>query len=311
MPSRGSATDCARLRRSLVANVTAPGGGGTAPLGGALGVPRHLSAPVPNHRPFQLRRQVAEHGGERVGDDQAGPAGQRHEHEVAAAALDQGCDRARAVRADDQVAFHKTEAGPGGPGVLRSACVSNAHWECPPGLLGAPWLPIDDVRSVAGYGCVGGVFQGAVFGVMTGHSRSGEPTMSTPVRPARSPRTSAGRAGPAGDRAWASARPFGRGRGRPQVRPGFVRRAARARTRAIAPRMAKNIRPTAVEVSTPWSSTTRSTFRCSSSRDNSIRCSSDRPSRSSLVIMNWSRLAHRGAERGSAWPTADTRPRSL
>ena len=36
---------------------------------------------------------------------------------------------------------------------------------------------------------------------------------------------------------------------------------------AIAPRIWKNIRPTAVEVSMPWSSTTRSTPRCWSSAD--------------------------------------------
>src|SRR5674536_339177 len=51
----------------------------------------------------------------------------------------------------------------------------------------------------------------------------------------------------------------------------------------IAPRIWTNIRPTAVAVSTPWSSTTKSTWRCWRVRASSMRCSSERPSRSSLV----------------------------
>ena len=57
---------------------------------------------------------------------------------------------------------------------------------------------------------------------------------------------------------------------------------------AIAPRIWKNIRPTAVEVSMPWSSTTRSTPAVCSWWDSSMRCSRERPSRSSLVTTSWS-----------------------
>ena len=53
----------------------------------------------------------------------------------------------------------------------------------------------------------------------------------------------------------------------------------RARITSIAPRIWKNMRPTAVEVSMPWSSTTRSTPRVLSVLDSSIRCSRERPSR--------------------------------
>ena len=57
---------------------------------------------------------------------------------------------------------------------------------------------------------------------------------------------------------------------------------------AIDPRIWKNMRPTGVEVSIPWSSTTGSTPRACSVFDSSIRCSSERPSRSSLVTTSWS-----------------------
>ena len=57
---------------------------------------------------------------------------------------------------------------------------------------------------------------------------------------------------------------------------------------AIDPRIWKNMRPTAVEVSMPWSRTTRSTPRRCRSLDSSMRCSRERPSRSSLVTTSWS-----------------------
>ncbi|PZS34540.1 MAG: hypothetical protein DLM59_04530 [Pseudonocardiales bacterium] len=53
---------------------------------------------------------------------------------------------------------------------------------------------------------------------------------------------------------------------------------------AAEPRIWKNSRPTAVAVSMPWSMTTRSTPRVRRSLDSSMRCSRERPSRSSLVM---------------------------
>jgi hypothetical protein len=52
-------------------------------------------------------------------------------------------DRRALVLADDEIAFRKTEDGPGGPGVAEIALRDVAYWECPPGLLGTPWLLIE------------------------------------------------------------------------------------------------------------------------------------------------------------------------
>ena len=73
-------------------------------------------------------------------------------------------------------------------------------------------------------------------------------------------------------------------RARAAARPSRVRSDIRACSNsAIEPRIWKNMRPMAVDVSMPWSRTTRSTPRACSVLDKSMRFSSDRPSRSSLV----------------------------
>ena len=73
-------------------------------------------------------------------------------------------------------------------------------------------------------------------------------------------------------------------RARAAARPSIVRSDIRACSNsAIEPRIWKNIRPMTVEVSMPWSSTTRSTLCSCRSLDKAIRCSRDRPSRSSFV----------------------------
>src|ERR1039458_1690182 len=51
----------------------------------------------------------------------AAACGQVQQQDVAGGALNQGADRGLAVLADDQVAFRKTERGPGGPGVAEVA----------------------------------------------------------------------------------------------------------------------------------------------------------------------------------------------
>jgi len=43
------------------------------------------------------------------------------QHRVTGLPLDQGADRGQVALADDQIAFRKTEAGPGGPGVAEIA----------------------------------------------------------------------------------------------------------------------------------------------------------------------------------------------
>src|SRR5664280_2940920 len=72
----------------------------------------------------------------------------------------------------------------------------------------------------------------------------------------------------------------------------------------IAPRIWKNIRPTAVEESTPWSRTTRSIWRCWRMRAGSLRCPRERPSRSSLVTTSWSPAR----VTSSAWSSSGRRP---
>jgi hypothetical protein len=54
--------------------------------------------------------------------------------------------------------------GPGRPGVDQVSFRCGRLLECPPGLLGAPWLLIEICAWSLVYGCVGGVFRGAVAG---------------------------------------------------------------------------------------------------------------------------------------------------
>jgi len=60
------------------------------------------------------------------------------QHQVAGFALHQGADSRLALLADDQVAFRKTDDGPGGPGVAEIALRQVAYWECPPDSPGRP-----------------------------------------------------------------------------------------------------------------------------------------------------------------------------
>jgi len=60
------------------------------------------------------------------------------QQDEAGAAVHHRADRRPVVPADDQVTLRKLKPAHGGRAWLRSPCVLNAHWECSPGLLGAP-----------------------------------------------------------------------------------------------------------------------------------------------------------------------------
>jgi hypothetical protein len=62
--------------------------------------------------------------------------------------------------ADDQIAFRKTKAGPGGSGVAEIALRFGRLLGMFARLSGVPWLLIEICARSLGYGCVSGVFHG-------------------------------------------------------------------------------------------------------------------------------------------------------
>ena len=65
------------------------------------------------------------------------------EFDVAGLALDQRADRRAVLRANDQVTFRKTEAGPGEPGVAEVALRCGRLLGMFARLSGVPWLLIE------------------------------------------------------------------------------------------------------------------------------------------------------------------------
>src|SRR5215217_665731 len=61
----------------------------------------------------------------------------------------------------------RLKAGPGGSGVAQIALRDVAYWECPPGLLGAPWLLIEM--------CAWSLVTDASAGCSTGSARTDWP----------------------------------------------------------------------------------------------------------------------------------------
>jgi hypothetical protein len=75
-------------------------------------------------------------------------------------ALNQGADRRGATSANDEVAFRKTKAGPGGSGVAEIALRCGRLLGMFARLFGVPWLLIEICARSLGYGWVSGVFHG-------------------------------------------------------------------------------------------------------------------------------------------------------
>ena len=104
----------------------------------------------------------------------------------------------------------------------------------------------------------------------------------------RSRRTSAGRARPGGGRVWVSGRRCGRGLGRPRGRPSSVRTSGRARTRRWRRGSGRTSGRPRWRCRCPGRARRGRRRGSASWWDSSMRCSSDRPSRSSLVTTSWS-----------------------
>ena len=96
--------------------------GHPASSAGELAVAGHLYALVPGQRPAGDFRQAGQNLDQAIADSVGVmPGGQVDQAHVSAGAGRPGC-RSRIVHpAGDQVAFRKTEPGPGGPGVAEVA----------------------------------------------------------------------------------------------------------------------------------------------------------------------------------------------
>jgi hypothetical protein len=89
-------------------------------------------------RPQQRRRQVRQPRFQRLVQSVAVSLQKMQQSDDPGLMFHQGADRGALVLADDEIAFRKTEDGPGGSGVAEIALRQVAYWECPPDSPGRP-----------------------------------------------------------------------------------------------------------------------------------------------------------------------------